>query len=316
MESLDKYVLEPETARNNPIVRRLLLKKKLLKEGNPRHKNIKTALILGGGGMRAAFSAGSLTGFEKIGLADVFDIVVGISVGSPMCAYFLSGQKKFGDSIFFEELTGNKFINLFRLSKIMDIDYLNFVFRKIKPLDQKRIRSSRSEFYVTVTDARTGKGELLDMRDKKIDIIDAVCASAALPVIYNKTITINGIEYCDGAIGNGIPIDFVAKRGCTDILIVLNNSAAKKTNSAPLFERMFALFYMRKFTPILRTATLARNKLYNISLKKISKLKNVNIGILTPEDMPLKRMSRDGTKMREVAEKAEKQIEKIFLAAS
>ncbi len=181
METLDRYVLEPETARGNPIVRRLLLKKKLLKEGNPRHTNIKTALVLGGGGMRAAFSAGVLMGFEKLGLADVFDIVVGISVGSPMCAYFLSRQKKLGNSIFFEELSGNKFINLSRLSKIMDIDYLDSVLRNVKPLDQKHVRSSRSDFYVTVTDARTGKGELLNMKDEKIDIIDAVCASSALP---------------------------------------------------------------------------------------------------------------------------------------
>ena len=316
MEPLDKYVLKPENAKNNPIVRRFLLKKKLLKEGNPRHAKIKTALILGGGGMRAAFSAGVLMGLEKLGLEDVFDIVVGISVGSPMCAYFLSGQKKLGNSIFFEELLGNKFINLSRLSKIMDIDYLGYVFRNIKPLNQKNVRASRSQFYVTVTDARTGRGELLDMKDEKIDIIDAVCASAALPVIYNKTVTINGKEYCDGAIGNGIPIDFVVKKGCTDILIVLNNSAKKKNNSAPLFERIFSILYMRKFFPVLRTATLARNKLYNQSLRKISRLKNVNVGILTPEEMPLKRMSRDSIKMREVAEKAEKKIEKIFLAGN
>lgn len=316
MESLDKYVLEPETARNNPIIHRLLLKRKLLKEGSPDHIKIKTALILGGGGMRAAFSAGVLMGFEKLGLSDVFDIVVGISVGSPMCAYFLSRQKKFGHSVFFEELSSNKFINLHRLSKIMDIDYLGSVLRNVKPLDQEHVRSSRSDFYVTVTDARTGKGEVLNMKDEKIDIIDAVCASSALPVIYNRTITINGKQYCDGAIGNGIPIDFVMKKGCTDILLVLNNSAAEKNNSAPLFERMFALFYMRKFAPVLRTATLARNKLYNQSLRKISRLKNVNVGILTPEEMPLKRMSRDNIKMREVAKKAEKRIEKIFMSGN
>lgn len=316
METLDEYVLKPEAAKSNPIVRRLLLKKKLLKEENPGHTKIKTALILGGGGMRAAFSAGVLMGLEKLGLGDVFDIVVGISVGSPMCAYFLSGQREFGTSIFFEELAGSKFIKLSRLSKIMDIDYLESVFRNIKPLNQKNVRSSRSQFYVTVTDARTGRGELLDMKDEKIDIIDAVCASSALPVIYNKTIIINGKHYCDGAIGNGIPIDFVVKKGCTDILIVLNNSAKEKHNSAPLFERIFSLFYMRKFTPVLRTATLARNRLYNQSLRKISRLKNVNIGILTPEEMPLKRMSRDSMKMREVAKKAEKKIEKIFRAES
>lgn len=312
MQSLDSLILKKENARNTPIVRNLLAKKRLLAQGDPGHTRIKTALIIGGGGMRAVFSAGAVRGFEKSGLSDVFDIVVGVSAGSPMCAYFLSGQEKLGASIFFEESAKNKFINLTRVSKIMDIDYLGSVFRSVKPLDQKHIRSSRSKFYVTVTDAKTGKGELLDMKDKKIDIIDAICASSALPIIYNKTIAIKGRQYCDGAIGNGIPIDFLLKMGCTDILIILNNALGKKSNSAPLFEKIFSHLYMRKFTPALRTATLGRNKLYNQSLEKIQGLTTINIGILTPEEMPLKRMSRDRIKMKQVAKKAEKQVRDIF----
>ena len=316
MQSLDRLILKKGSTSNTPLVRNLLSKKKLLLKGNPSHARIKTALIIGGGGMRSAFSAGALRGLEKSGLADVFDIVVGISAGSPICAYFLSGQTALGTSIYFEELAKNKFINFARVSKVMDIDYLDSVFRSVKPLDQEHIRSSRSKFYVTVTDAKTGKGELLDMGDKKIDIIDAICASSALPMLYNKTITIKGKQYCDGAIGNGIPIDFVLQKGCKDILIILNNVAGKKSNSAPFFEKIFSHFYMRKFTRSLRIATLARNKLYNQSLEKIQGLININVGILTPEEMPLKRMSRDRIKMRQVAKKAEEQVREIFLGGN
>ncbi len=316
MQSLNRLILKKENANNTPLVRNLLSKKKLLAKGSSGHAKIKTALIIGGGGMRAAFSAGALRGFEKSGMADVFDIVIGVSAGSPICAYFLSGQTELGISIYLEELSKNKFINFARVSKIMDIDYLDSVFRSVKPLDQKHIRSSRSKFYVTVTDAKTGKGELLDMKDKKIDIIDAICASSALPIIYNRTITIKGRQYCDGAIGNGIPIDFVLQKGCTDILIILNNALGRKSNSAPFFEKIFSHFYMRKFSSDLRTATLARNQLYNRSLKTIQGITNINIGILTPEEMPLKRMSKDRIKMRQVAKKAEKQVKKIFLTGN
>lgn len=312
MYSIDRLILKKESINNFPLVRNLISKKKLLSRGNPEHARIKTALIVGGGGMRAAFSAGALRGFEKSGMADIFDIVVGVSAGAPICAYFLSGQTTLGTSIYLKELAENKFINLTRISKIMDIDYLDFVFRNIKPLDQEYIRSSRSKFYVTVTDAKTGKGELLDMKDQKIDIVSAICASSALPIIYNKTIVIKGRHYCDGAIGNGIPIDFLLQKGCTDILIILNNAAGKKSNSPPLFEKIFSHLYMKKFPPALRTATLARNKLYNQSLKKIQELTNINVGILTPEEMPLKRMSRDRIKMKQVARKAEKLVQKIF----
>lgn len=316
MKTLDKYVLEGESAHDSPLVKNLLSKKKMLSEGNPAHAKIKTALIIGGGGMRAAYSGGIVTGFEKSGLSDIFDVVVGISAGSAVCAYFLSGQSELGASIYYEDLVGKEFMNPARILKIMDIDYLNFVFRKVKPLDQKHIRSSRSDFYVTATDIHTGKGELLDTKDKEIDIIDAICASAALPVVYNKTVTIKGKEYCDGAIGNGIPIDFILQKGCTDILIVSNYDTWEKNNSAPLFERIASILFMRKFTSEFRIATLGRNKLYNQSLKRIRKLTNVNIGFLTPKEMPLNRMSKDTIKMKEVARKAEEQVHSIFSSGS
>src|SRR3990167_2119037 len=114
MQSLDRLILKKGSTNNTPLVRNLLSKKKLLLKGNPSHARIKTALIIGGGGMRSAFSAGALRGLEKSGLADVFDIVVGISAGSPICAYFLSGQTALGTSIYFEELAKNKFINFAR----------------------------------------------------------------------------------------------------------------------------------------------------------------------------------------------------------
>ncbi len=312
MKVLDKFVLKAESASNSLLVKNLLLKKKLLSQKNPDHKKIKTALVIGGGGMRAAYSGGIVSGFEKFDLSDVFDVVVGISAGSAVCAYFLSGQSELGASIYYEDLVGKEFINPARILKIMDIDYLDLVFRKVKPLDQRHIRSSRSKFYVTVTDIRTGKGELLDTKDTKIDIIDAICASAALPVVYNKTVVIKGKEYCDGAIGNGIPIDFILQKKCTDILIVSNYDTWEKNNSSSLVESVASILFMRKFPPGFRIATLARNKLYNRSLKKIEKLTNVNIGFLTPDEMPLKRMTKDKIKMKEVAKKAEEQVARIF----
>src|SRR3989344_5711169 len=119
MKTLDKYVLKEESANKSPLVINLLSKKKMLSEGNPAHASIKTALIIGGGGMRAAYSGGIVTGFEESGLSDVFDVVVGISAGSAVCAYFLSGQSELGASIYYEDLVGREFINPARISKIM-----------------------------------------------------------------------------------------------------------------------------------------------------------------------------------------------------
>ena len=79
----------------------------------------------------------------------------------------------------------------------------------------------------------------MDTKDKEIDIIDAILASAAYQLFTTKPFLLRK-EYCDGAIGNGIPIDFLLSKGCTDILVVLNNSAVKK--SAPLFEKVGSFY--------------------------------------------------------------------------
>ena len=87
--------------------------------------------------MRAVYSSGIVTGLEKAGLSKVFDVVVGLSAGSAICAYFISGQSRLGTSIYQESLLDKNFINLTRISKILNVDYLDHVFRNVKPLNQK-----------------------------------------------------------------------------------------------------------------------------------------------------------------------------------
>lgn len=311
MKSFDRFVLRLGNP-DSPILKNILLKKKLLSSKNPLHKKIKIGLIIGGGGMRSAFAGGVLSGLKNLGLSDVFDLVVGVSAGAPIGAYFLSDQAEDGSSIYTKYLARKEFIDPFRLSKIIDIGYMDRVFRKHIPLDQNKIRKSRSDFYVTVTDVNSAKGELLNMKDKKIDIVDAICASSALPILYNGTVRIKGKDYCDGALGNGVPIEFAVRKGCTDILIVLSNSSKRKNKNVHPIERLAINLYMKSFSQDLKQAMLDRNKLYNHSLDSISKFKNVNISLIVPDKMPLKRMSTDKKKIEETVKMGKEMTFRLF----
>ena len=76
------FVLEQERAQTTPLIKNLLWKRKLLAEGNPDHATIRTALLVMGGGMRGVYGAGVVTGLEKAGFHDVFDLTAGVSAGA------------------------------------------------------------------------------------------------------------------------------------------------------------------------------------------------------------------------------------------
>lgn len=312
MERLRPSEGQAETC--SPLVQNLLRKKALLMAGDPAHEQIKTALIIDGGGMRGVFAGGVCTGLEEAGMRDVFDCVVGVSSGTAACAYFLAGQSRMGTSIYYEELASRRFINPVRLIKVLDIDFLDPAFRKAKPLDQAAVRRSRSSFFIGVTEANTGKGVFLDMKDPSldIDIITAIRASSALPLVYNRKIAINGVEYCDGAIGCGLPIDFVLRWGCTDVLVVINRPFGKKKYPATVAEKLLSSLVMRNFPLEVRTAYLEKNRSYNDSLERAANKTGVNIGVLCPESMPLSRLSMDAAKMRDVARQGELQTLSLF----
>jgi predicted patatin/cPLA2 family phospholipase len=265
-----------------------------------------------GGGMRGVYGAGVVTGLEKAGFHDVFDLTAGVSAGAADIAYFLAGQAEYGTPIYYEQLANRTFINFSRLNRIMDIDYVDHICRFVKPLDQGRIRQSRSAFYIGVTNARTGKGEMIDAKTEGVDIVDLLRASAAVPIVYNKSVSVNGVDYCDGQIGHGIPLDFLLDRVCTDVLLVLNSPVELMNEKRTKLERRLCRVLLRKFTPEFRTATVMRNQLYNRSLKALGANSTVNLGILAPTAKTVSFFSRDSKAMQMVARDAEAQVRSLF----
>lgn len=123
----------PELLGDKVVIENILHKRHLLEIADNFHKEIKTCLIITGGGQAGAFSGGVVLGLEKLGLSDVFDFVIGVSAGAAAGMYLLSHQAELGTSIYYEDNVKNKFINFLRLRKIMDIDSLEVVFKKVKP---------------------------------------------------------------------------------------------------------------------------------------------------------------------------------------
>ncbi len=192
----------------------------------PKEKQ-KIAIVVSGGGMKCAYSAGVLMALgEKLGFPEP-DIAVGSSGGGASLLYYISKQYEFGTRIWTELLSTDKFISLTRLYPIFDMDYLvDVVFKQQTPLDINKILKSNTKLFLSATNYETGQVEYLS-NDGKVDIFEAARATVALPLVYNKKININGGEYVDGDVASSVDINIqkAIKEGATKILVINNDRA-------------------------------------------------------------------------------------------
>jgi predicted patatin/cPLA2 family phospholipase len=184
----------------------------------------KLALVLEGGAMRAAGPAGGVVALGHLGLAEVFDEVYATSAGVMNAGYFLSGQADMGITIYFEDLTTGRFINPFRFWKIVDVDYLIDEVAAIKkPLDVQRILNSPTRLYATVMNER-GQPSLIDTKLTKTPFLTILKAALAMPVLYNRTVEVEGKNCMDAGLRVPFPLQQAIENGCTDILLLLSRS--------------------------------------------------------------------------------------------
>jgi len=221
---------------------------------NPPDPSRKLGLVIEGGGMRGVISAGSLLALDLLGFREIFDEIYAASAGGVNAAYFLSGQGKLGMTVYFDDIANRRFINPWRVFKIVDVDYAyDRIISLHKPLDDAAIRASRVRFLLSVTDARSGLNELLDVRARSEPVPLLLKASSALPVLYNRRIVLDGREFVDGGVSDSLPVARAIENGCTDILVLASSRCDAPMARPGLGER--SLFYMmmgRRYPALMR----------------------------------------------------------------
>jgi hypothetical protein len=105
-----------------------------------RTDDLRTALVVEGGGMRGAHTGGMVRGLEELGLRDSFDEIFGTSSGAYVAAAFATGQGIGAATIYADDLSGTRFIDYRRplagRGSLMHFDYLiDTVLATAKPLD-------------------------------------------------------------------------------------------------------------------------------------------------------------------------------------
>jgi predicted patatin/cPLA2 family phospholipase len=233
-----------------------------------KNKKQKLAIVAGGGGMICDYSAGVLCALgEKLKVNP--DIVVGSSGSTGSLAYFVSKGFKSFRNVWVNLLSTKNFISFRRENKILDIDYMiDDVFKKKEPLNISKIKKSKTKFFISMTNYKTGKGEYMDSCG---DILNKIRASCSVPVVYGKKVKINGKKYIDGSISCSINenIQKAIIEGATKIIVIDDN---QKTSKFGVLMFSFYSYFVNKNL---------RKTIKNYSKKSIGdfEIKNKNIKI-------------------------------------
>jgi NTE family protein len=202
-----------------------------------------TALVLGAGGVTGiAWELGILKGLADAGVdLTAADLVVGTSAGSVVGAQITSGhsveelyatQLEPADSEIGAELSrltmlrlvppmlipGSQQTKLARVGKM--------AMRAHPPGGTKRIEVIRSrigiekwpdrDLRVTAVEAESGEFVVFD-RDSGVDIVHAVAASCAVPLVW-PAVTIDGLHYVDGGMRSTANADLA--RGAESVVVI------------------------------------------------------------------------------------------------
>jgi predicted patatin/cPLA2 family phospholipase len=205
----------------------------------------KLAIIMSGGGMKSSFGVGVILALvEKYNITEPF-LLICSSGSAGTGSYYISKQYKSISNIWTNLVSSKKFLNLPRLRKIIDIDYLiDEIFKKQDPLKENLIYNSKTKYLISAFNRNTGNIDYFDNK-KNMNVFESMRATKAMPIAYkiNPKIMINNSIYCDSLLSSR-PDSHIKKAiesGSNKILII-NNIAYKKKGAYKLLFSIWMSF--------------------------------------------------------------------------
>ena len=204
----------------------------------------KTGLVVEGGGMRCAYSAGLLDRFMENGIT--FDYCIGVSAGSANTASYVAGQKGRNIRFYTEHVDDPRYFGLRSFLKTGDIFGLEYIYGDLTnsggkdPIDYQAIMDSPMEFKIVATNAFTGEPEYFDKTQMIKDDYRHIMASCAIPAAC-RPVEVEGNKYYDGGVADSIPVQRALDDGCEKLIVILSKPkdfVRKRQSLRPVYSVM------------------------------------------------------------------------------
>jgi predicted patatin/cPLA2 family phospholipase len=257
-------------------------------------------LVLEGGGARAAYSAGVVHALARAGVRP--KVVIGCSSGSINAAFLASGQTATVVDLWSNYVPGKHFISWRRQLTpfggpgLAVDDMLDRVMVGGSLFDPIAATRGEPALYIAATDVQTGEGVLV--KPDADNVIEWLRASLALPVGYNRVVTINGRGFIDGGVAMPVPFDEPLTTPCEGPTVVILTRKMNTLKAAPkLWEKAFIWAIVPRAA---RSATLRQHELHNRVMQRLQlavERKEVML-VNPPDELPLSRFTRDPVNIR------------------
>lgn len=264
--------------------------------------NTDTALVFEGGGMRASFSSGVLTVLLEAGI--FCDWVGGISAGSSCTANYLSRDADRAARTFVDFADNPQFGGWRTWARGKGLFSAEFIYEQTSlpgqplPFDWDAFQANPAR--CRIGGFRCDDGEMVywgrDDLDTMPKLMKRVRASSTMPLLMPIT-TIDGVDYCDGALGptGGFAVDAARADGYDKFLVVLTRERGYRKPRSRLTRAYPALF--RRY-PAIAQAMRARPANYNRTLDELAELERAGRAYLVfPDEMPIGNSERSVVKL-------------------
>lgn len=216
--------------------------------------------------MRGVVSGGMVSAVDHLRLTSCFDFVIGTSAGALAGAYLLAGQPRLGTSIYFEDLTGREWLDYRRPLRGKPLVCLDFLIDEVmvhrKPLDATRILQSPVPLHAVATRYPEFEAEVLSDFPSPRALLEALRASARLPVVSGPPVNIGGHLYIDGSETQSIPASKAFELGATHLLILRTRPAGGLRGTSRPAQRLVGFRLMNRLLPGLGDAHALRAARY------------------------------------------------------
>lgn len=217
-------------------------------------------LVVQGGGMRGVYSLAVLAAFEEMGWTRCFDHVAGASAGAMNGAHFITGQAQYGVETYIDYLSNRKFIDFFRLRKVVDLDYMiDYLVRHVRPFNLPALREASTELHIALAAAEDASVHYVTNRSVNVDLWEAFRATGALPILYNRFVKVGDGLYLDGSLSDGLSLPRLLSVGCRYIVVVLTKPLSFRSQRVSRPFRALAWWATRHYSPALKRALFDGN---------------------------------------------------------
>lgn len=242
-----------------------------------------TALILEGGGMRTAFTAGVLDYFISKKL--IFNNIIGVSTGAYNALSYRSKQRAHTIDMYVNSCGDKRYRRHRGILRDQGINMATMLKENAGclPFDYEQCMKNKASITAVATNCITGSAAYFPVTDPGSDI-SYVIAAASFP-LFSPTVYIDGIPYLDGCITDPLPAGYALKQGYKKYIFVLTGDRTYYKDKDPrlnLIRRKYPQY------PRLIEAFECQHVRYNQELEMVYCLERMGQALILQPGKPVK----------------------------